>query len=73
MIPFMKRISLARIAAAAAATILLCPALCSCEGRTAKNMTPSGETVEVVIAPVSDPDSAEQISNDIADSLRNSL
>ncbi|MDE6230027.1 MAG: hypothetical protein K2M37_00220, partial [Muribaculaceae bacterium] len=43
----MNRKTAKGIAAAFAATILLCPTLCSCEGRTMNNMTPRGETVEV--------------------------
>lgn len=34
--------------------VLVLAALCSCKGRTAENMVPSGDTVEVVI---SSPDS----------------
>ena len=42
-----------------AGLLVLAPAvLCACKGRTAENMVPSGDTVEVVI---STPDSAPEV------------
>ena len=62
----MNRKTAKGIAAAFAATILLCPALCSCEGRTRNNMTPRGETVEVNPLPPTSPETpADSISSPI--------
>lgn len=39
----------ATYAVATGSLLLVATALCSCQGRTAENMTPTGDTVEVVI------------------------
>lgn len=39
----------ATYAVATGSLLLGAAALCSCQGRTAENMTPNGDTVEVVI------------------------
>ncbi len=40
-----------KAAATSVAAVVIAVSLCSCQGRTMKNMEPKGETVEVVISP----------------------
>ncbi len=62
------RIMLPRVAVmASAATMLM---LVSCQGRTADNMVPKGETVEVAINEPTDTGASDNISNQ-TDSLQN--
>lgn len=54
------------------AIVAMTMVLVSCQGRTADNMVPKGETVEVVIAPASDLeiDTSTNVQN-LTDSLGN--
>ncbi len=40
-----------KAAATSVAAVVIAVCLCSCQGRTMKNMEPKGETVEVVLTP----------------------
>lgn len=58
-----------KAAATLVAAVVIAVCLCSCQGRTMKNMEPKGETVEVVISPEPDtegdtlPEPADTISH----------
>lgn len=47
----MIKLTYKKTAATSVAAVVIAVCLCSCQGRTMKNMEPKGETVEVVVSP----------------------